>query len=57
MDFSVWDLYCSHVTIMMCKVDPRVEGGAVILIKESYIRSIEMCRFGKSSTDKTKKNF
>ncbi len=34
---------CSHVIIMMRKVDPGTEGGARILIKESSIKVIEMC--------------
>ncbi len=34
---------CSHVIIMMQKVDPRAEGGVRILIKESSIKAIEMC--------------
>jgi hypothetical protein len=33
---------CSHMIIMMQKVDPQAEGGARILIKESSIKSIEM---------------
>ncbi len=35
---------CSHVIIMMRKVDQCAEGGARILIKESSIEVIEMCR-------------
>ncbi len=35
---------CSHVIIKMQKVDPLAEGGARILIKESSIKVIEMCR-------------
>ena len=46
---------CSHVTIKTRKVDPRTEGGAGILIKESSIKAIEKCRdassLEKSSTD------
>jgi hypothetical protein len=46
---------CSHVTIKTRKVDPRAEGGAGILIKESSIKAIEKCRdelsLEKSSTD------
>ncbi len=46
---------CSHVTIKTRKVDPRAEGGARILIKESSIKVIEKCRdessLEKSSTD------
>ncbi len=37
---------CSHVIIIMQKVDPRTEGRARILIKESYIKVIVRC--GKS---------
>ncbi len=33
---------CSHVIIMMRKVDPHAEGGARILFKESSIKAIEM---------------
>jgi hypothetical protein len=33
---------CSHVIIMMGKVDPLIVGGARILIKESSIKAIEM---------------
>ena len=46
---------CSHVTIKTRNVDPRAEGGARILIKESSIKAIEKCRdassLEKSSTD------
>jgi hypothetical protein len=35
---------CSHVIIMMRKVDPCAEGGARILIKESAIKATEMWR-------------
>ncbi len=35
---------CCHVIIMMWKVDPHTEGEARILVKESYIKAIEMCR-------------
>jgi hypothetical protein len=35
---------CSHMTIMMWKVDTRTEGGARILIKESSIKAIEIWR-------------
>ncbi len=35
---------CSHMVIMMQKVDLRAEGGARIFIKESSIKTIEMCR-------------
>jgi hypothetical protein len=34
---------CSQVIIKTGKVDPRAEGGARILIKESSIKAIEMC--------------
>ncbi len=30
---------CSHVTIIMWKVDPRAEGGARIFIKEKFYQS------------------
>ncbi len=47
---------CGHVTIRTRNVDPRAEGGARILIKESSIKAIEKCRdassLEKSSTDK-----
>ncbi len=56
MDVSLFSS-CSHVTIKTRKVDPRAEGGARILIKESSIKAIEKCRdessLEKSSTDKT----
>jgi hypothetical protein len=32
----------SHVIIMTLKVDPRTQGGARMLIKESYIKVIDM---------------
>ncbi len=35
---------CSQVIIMMRKVDPHAEGGARILIRESFIKAIEMCQ-------------
>jgi hypothetical protein len=35
---------CSHVIIMMQKKDPRAEGGARILINESYIKAIKIRR-------------
>ncbi len=54
MDVSLFSS-CSHVTIKTRKVDPRAEGGARILIKESSIKVIEKCRdessLEKSSTD------
>ncbi len=54
MDVSLFSS-CSHVTIKTQKVDPRAEGGAGILIKESSIKAIEKCRdessLEKSSTD------
>ncbi len=54
MDVSLFSS-CSHVTIKTGKVDPRAEGGARILIKESSIKVIEKCRdelsLEKSSTD------
>ena len=54
MDVSLFSS-CSHVTIKTRKVDPRAEGGARILIKESSIKAIEKCRdassLEKSSTD------
>jgi hypothetical protein len=47
------------MTIKTRKVDPRAEGGAGILIKESSIKAIEKCRdessLEKSSTDKADK--
>ncbi len=54
MDVSLFSS-CSHVTIKTRKLDPRAEGGAGILIKESSIKAIEKCRdessLEKSSTD------
>jgi hypothetical protein len=54
MDVSLFSS-CSHVTIKTRNVDPRAEGGARILIKESSIKAIEKCRdessLEKSSTD------
>ncbi len=54
MDVSLFSSF-SHVTIKTQKVDPRAEGGARILIKESSIKAIEKCRdessLEKSSTD------
>ncbi len=35
---------CCHVIIMTGKVDPHIEGGARILMKESSIKMIEMCQ-------------
>ncbi len=35
---------CSQVIIKKQKVDPCTEGGTRILIKESSIKAIEMCR-------------
>ncbi len=55
MDVSLFSSY-SHMTIKTRKVDPRSEGGAGILIKESSIKAIEKCRdessLEKSSTDR-----
>jgi hypothetical protein len=34
---------CSHMIIKIQKVDPLIEGGARILIKETSIKVIEMC--------------
>ncbi len=39
----------SHVIIMTGKVDPWAEGGARILIKESSIKAIGMCRVLKKA--------
>ncbi len=59
MDGSLFSS-CSHVTIKTRNVDPRAEGGARILIKESSIKAIEKCRdessLEKSSTDIRKEN-
>ncbi len=41
MDVTLFET-CSHMIIMTRKVDPRAEGGARILIKESSIKAIEM---------------
>ncbi len=60
MDGSLFSS-CSHVTIKTRNVDPRAEGGARILIKESSIKAIEKCRdessLEKSSTDISKPIF
>jgi hypothetical protein len=40
---------CSHMIIMMQKVDPHAEGGARILIEESSIKAIEMWRVLKKA--------
>jgi hypothetical protein len=54
MDVGLFSSH-SHVIIKTRKVDPRAEGGARILIKESSIKAIEKCRdessLEKSSTD------
>ncbi len=46
------------MTIKTRNVDPRAEGGARILIKESSIKAIDKCRdessLEKSSTDNAK---
>ncbi len=42
MDVTLFETF-SHVIIMIKKVDQHAEGGARILIKESYIKAIEMC--------------
>jgi hypothetical protein len=35
---------CSHLIIMLWKMDPHAEGGVRILIMETSIKAIEMCR-------------
>ncbi len=35
---------CSHMIIKTGKVDPHAEGGTRILIKESSIKAIEICK-------------
>jgi hypothetical protein len=42
---------CSHVIILTQKVDPRAEGGAMVLFNESSIKAIEFLSFVKSLTD------
>ncbi len=47
---------CSHVIIMTWKVDPHAEGGARILIKESYINMTNNPALKRESKELAKSN-